>query len=115
MSSRSAIERRLSSTGSWTLLPWRARTRGSCSTSRPRSSCSRSATATLTGFCKGGATLARLIARVRSGDLSPKELIVGGLDPGKGEGQQLKELGVEVHDGVRKAVESAKKRIGGKS
>ena len=64
---------------------------------------------------KGGATLARLIARVRSGDLSPKELIVGGLDPGKGEGQQLKELGVEVHDGVRKAVESAKKRIGGKS
>ena len=30
---------------------------------------------------KGGATLARLIARVRCGDLSPKELIVGGLDP----------------------------------
>ena len=48
---KSAIERRLSSTGSWTLPPWRARTRGSCSTSRPRSSCSRSATATLTGFC----------------------------------------------------------------
>jgi CRISPR-associated protein Cst2 len=64
---------------------------------------------------KGGATLARLIAKVRCGDLNPKELIVGGLDPGSGEGEQLKGLGVEVHDGIRKAVESAKKRIGGKS
>jgi CRISPR-associated protein Cst2 len=62
---------------------------------------------------KAGATVARLIARVRCGDLSPEELIVGGLDPASGEGLQLKELGVEVHHGVRKAVESAKKRIGG--
>ena len=64
---------------------------------------------------KGGATVARLISRVRCGDLSATELIVGGLDPESGEGLQLKKLGVEVHAGVRKAVQSAKVRIGGPS
>jgi CRISPR-associated protein Cst2 len=64
---------------------------------------------------KAGYTIARLIARVASGDLAARELIVGGLEPEKDEGLQLKGPGVEVHACVCKAVESARKKIGGAS
>jgi CRISPR-associated protein Cst2 len=64
---------------------------------------------------KGGVTLARLISRVRSGDLAAVEMFVGGLDPARGEGKDLKELGVAVNAGVRNAVQAVKALIGGKS
>jgi CRISPR-associated protein Cst2 len=64
---------------------------------------------------KGGATLARLISRVRCGDLPSAEMIIGGLDPKLGEGLDLKNLGVAVHAGVRNAVQATKKQIGARS
>jgi hypothetical protein len=54
-----------------------------------------------------------LIARVKAGDVDASELVVGGLDPEKSEGKELAELKVPVVLGVRKAVETTRKRMGG--
>lgn len=59
----------------------------------------------------GRLSLAKLAARVKGGDIDPKELAVGtaasidGLD-------QLHELGVTVHDGVKKAFTDILARVG---
>lgn len=56
-------------------------------------------------------TAARLIARVRSGDIPAAELIIGGELTQTPDGQTLKQLGVAVFDGVKEAAEEACRRI----
>ena len=56
-------------------------------------------------------TVARLIRRVASGDIPAEELIIGGELSHTDEGKKLKELGVTVLDGVRKAADEARRRI----
>lgn len=60
-----------------------------------------------------GITMARLVARVRGGDVPAGELIVGGGVARSGEGQELKRLGASVFDGVRAAADEAMRRIAG--
>jgi CRISPR-associated protein Cst2 len=56
-------------------------------------------------------TVARLIKRVASKDISADELIIGGEIANTDEGKQLKELGVTVLHGVGEAAQEARKRI----
>jgi CRISPR-associated protein Cst2 len=56
-------------------------------------------------------TVARLIKRVESRDISADELIIGGEIANTDEGKQLKELGVTVLNGVAEAAKEARKRI----
>jgi CRISPR-associated protein Cst2 len=56
-------------------------------------------------------TVARLIKRVESKDISANELIIGGEIANTDEGKQLKDLGVTVLNGVGEAAKEARKRI----
>jgi len=58
-----------------------------------------------------GYTASRLVARVRSNDILPSELIVGGQIANTEEGEQLRSLGVTVYDGVKAAMREARNRI----
>jgi CRISPR-associated protein Cst2 len=59
----------------------------------------------------GRLSLAKLVARVRGGDIDPTELVVGTAESIDGLGQ-LRELGVTVHDGVKKAFAGILTRVG---
>jgi hypothetical protein len=59
----------------------------------------------------GQLSLAKLAARVRGGDIDPKELVVGTAESIDGL-SQLRELGVTVHDGVKKAFAGILTRVG---
>ncbi len=59
----------------------------------------------------GRLSLAKLVARVRGGDIDPKELVIGTSESIDGLGQ-LRELGVKVHDGVKKAFADILARVG---
>ncbi len=53
-----------------------------------------------------------LVARVRSGDIAPSELIVGGAIASGETGEQLRECGVEsISEGVKSAIDAACERI----
>ena len=53
-----------------------------------------------------------LVARVRSGDIAPSELIVGGAIASEETGGQLRECGVEsISEGVKSAIDAACERI----
>ena len=57
-------------------------------------------------------SLAKLVARVKGGDLDPKEqLVIGTAEPIEGL-KELKEFGVTVHDGVKKAFADILARVG---
>jgi CRISPR-associated protein Cst2 len=56
-------------------------------------------------------SLARLLSRVKSGDVPPGELVVGGLIAGTVWGTELLEAGANVLDGVLKAATEVKRRI----
>lgn len=58
-----------------------------------------------------GYTVERLISRVRSGDIPASELIIGGQIASTEQGEQLRNLGVNVHDGVKSAIRDARNRI----
>jgi len=58
----------------------------------------------------GQLSVAKLVARVRGGDIDPKELAVGTTEPVDGL-EQLRELNVPVFDGVKKAVSDILKRL----
>jgi CRISPR-associated protein Cst2 len=59
----------------------------------------------------GRLSLGRLVARVRGGDIDPKELAVGTSEPIDGL-NELTELGVRVHDGIKKAFTDILDRTG---
>jgi CRISPR-associated protein Cst2 len=59
----------------------------------------------------GRLSLARLIARVKGGDIDPKELAVGTAEAIDGIGE-LRDLKVPVHDGVKKAFTDILTRVG---
>lgn len=52
-----------------------------------------------------------LIRLVRSNDVKPDELIVGGKIVQSADGQTLQELGVSVYEGIKKARDEAKKNL----
>lgn len=56
-------------------------------------------------------TVEKLINRVKSGDVSASELIIGGEIAETDEGKQLADLGVKVFQGVQAAANEARKRI----
>jgi CRISPR-associated protein Cst2 len=56
-------------------------------------------------------SLARLLGRVKSGDVPADELIVGGLAAGTEWGNDLRKAGAHVVDGVLKAVADVKRRV----
>ena len=56
-------------------------------------------------------TIPEIIQRIESGDLDPRELIVGGLISGTEHGEKLKEKNASVFAGVKEAAEEAKKRM----
>ena len=49
--------------------------------------------------------------RITSGDIDPKELVVGGTIASTDTGNSLKKAGASVFDGVKAAAEEVKKRI----
>ncbi|MBI4661754.1 MAG: type I-B CRISPR-associated protein Cas7/Cst2/DevR [Verrucomicrobia bacterium] len=59
----------------------------------------------------GRLSLARLVARVKGGDVDPKELAVGTAESVDGV-EELRKLGVAVHDGVKKAFADILARAG---
>ncbi|MDP9373084.1 MAG: type I-B CRISPR-associated protein Cas7/Cst2/DevR, partial [Chloroflexota bacterium] len=59
----------------------------------------------------GGLTVPELVRRVRAGDISAGELIVGGSLAETGDGQALAALGAAVHPGVKQAAGDAKERL----
>jgi len=54
-----------------------------------------------------------LLQRVKEGDIDPKELVVGGAMTGTPTGQELRELGVEVHGGIKAAAAAMYDRMKG--
>jgi len=56
-------------------------------------------------------TAYRLIQRIKSGDISPSEIIVGGGISETEEGKELRSLGVTVFHGVKAAMNEARERI----
>lgn len=69
----------------------------------------------LYGFQLDGESIslrAEVVHRIRSGDINPKELVIGGVIAASEGGKALKQLGVEaVFDGVKAAAEELKKRM----
>jgi CRISPR-associated protein Cst2 len=59
----------------------------------------------------GRVSLAKLVARVKGGDIDPKGVAIGTADAVDGLGQ-LRELGVTVHEGVKRAFADILARIG---
>jgi hypothetical protein len=59
----------------------------------------------------GKLSLAKLVSRVRGGDIDPQELVLGTAESIEGLGQ-LRDLGVAVHDGVKKAFADILNRVG---
>ncbi|WP_310417578.1 DevR family CRISPR-associated autoregulator [Chamaesiphon sp. OTE_8_metabat_110] len=59
----------------------------------------------------GEITVAELIRRVESQDIEPTELWVSGAIAGTPDGEQLKELGVNVSNGIKKTVTQLKQLI----
>lgn len=59
----------------------------------------------------GRLSLAKLVARVKGGDIDPKELAIGTAESIDGLGQ-LREFGVPVHDGVKRAFADILGRVG---
>jgi CRISPR-associated protein Cst2 len=60
---------------------------------------------------EGRLSLAKLVARVKGGDIDPKELAIGTAEPINGL-DELNKLGVPVHDGVKKAFADILARVG---
>ncbi|OPG17664.1 DevR family CRISPR-associated autoregulator [Ferroacidibacillus organovorans] len=62
---------------------------------------------------QGEVSIETLLQRVKSGDLSPQELFVGGEAIKSGEAVELRELGVNVYPGVRKVFEHVIQQLQG--
>lgn len=59
----------------------------------------------------GSVTMPQALQRIRSGDINPAEVIVGGSVASTSEGKELAGLGASVHHGVKAAAAELEKRI----
>jgi CRISPR-associated protein Cst2 len=58
-----------------------------------------------------GLSMAKVLDRVRAGDIKPGELVVGGSIAQTAQGQELKALGASVYPGVKSAADEVKARL----
>ena len=63
----------------------------------------------------GGISAKALVRTVKSGDVQPEELFIGGLIADTDDGRSLQDLGVQVVSGVLKAGQAAKAHLEGRS